>query len=313
MISSLQNHRSIVQNSTNGPRTGCSPAALRPRLAAGSCQVAPETPDGLLGRMVALAGFEVAFVGLMGSALNRIGSPDAGLLTATELVDNATRCIAASGLSTVVDAGSGFGNPINVRRTVTELQRAGAAGVLISDAEDPRVHRTSARAIPAADMVAKIRAACDAREGSQLVLIAAVTGAADSLSPAQVAERATRYRDAGADLIHLGILRDAARARSLAQDLAGIPLTCSLAPDSALDAATLGPLGFQLAFFPHCGLLAAIPAIEHTFAELARTGSVGHLRPHMADFRQFTDIAGLPEVQQLEERYGVPDEQRTTL
>ncbi|MBG9386406.1 isocitrate lyase/PEP mutase family protein [Caenimonas aquaedulcis] len=302
-------------NARNGVLTpeSSAPARLRALLSAGSCRAVPETADGLMGRMVAIAGFEVAFVSLAGSALNRLGTADAGLLTATELVDNASRCIASSGLATVVDAGTGFGNPINVRRTVSELQRAGAAGVMLCDAQEPRAHRHATASISVADMAAKLRAAVDVRAGAPLVLIAAVEGAAQASSLATVAGRAARYREAGADMIHVGMLRDPARAVAIASELAGMPLSCSLAPDSGIDTAELGALGFQLAFFPHCGLMAAVPAIEHTFAELARTGTVGHLRPHIADFRQFTDIAGLPQVQQLEERYGVPDEQRTTL
>ena len=295
-------------------------ALLRALLATGHCQVAPETPDGLMGRMVALAGFELAFVGLMGTALNRIGSPDAGLLTASELVDNAARCIGASGLATVVDAGSGFGNPINVRRTIAELQRAGAAGVLLRELRDPPAYRGATDVLAPADMVAKLRAACDVREGA-LVIVAGIEGATGLEGNAQalaaVADRAARYRDAGADLIHVGMLRSRDQAAALANVFGGapgsMPLACSLDANCAMEPAELGALGFRLAFFPHCGLMAAIPAIEHTFAELARTGSVGHLRPHIADFRQFTDIAGLPQVQQLEERYGVPEEQRTTL
>jgi 2-methylisocitrate lyase-like PEP mutase family enzyme len=289
------------------------PRRLRGLLAGPGCLAAPETPDGLLGRMVALAGFETAFVGLLGSALNRLGSPDEGLLTGTELVDNATRAIGASGLPTVVDIGSGFGNPINVRRTVSELVRGGAAAVLLRDAEDPRRHRTSTAPIPAADMAAKLRAARDAAGDTGLVLVAGLEGASSATSMAECARRAAAYREAGADLVHVGTLRTRAQARALAAELQGAPLACSLGPDSEPDTADLAQLGFRLAFFPHCGLLAAVPAIEHTFAELARTGTVGHIRPHIADFRQFTDIAGLPQVQQLEQRYGVPDEQRTTL
>ncbi len=286
---------------------------LRTLLAGGQCLAVPETTDGLMARMVALAGFEVAFVGLLGSALNRIGSADAGLLTATELVDNAQRCMDVSGLATVVDVGSGFGNPINVRRTVTELARAGAAGVLLRDSADPRPHRGAHDAIPAADMAAKLKAATDVRAAAEWVLLAGIEDAAAGLAPATVAARAARYRAAGADLIYLGTLPSRERASALAAALPDTPLACSLTPDCGLDVAQLAALGFRLAFFPHCGLMAAIPAIEHTFAELARTGTVGHLRPHIADFRQFTDIAGLPQVQLLEERYGVPDEQRTVL
>jgi 2-methylisocitrate lyase-like PEP mutase family enzyme len=303
----------MQQNKSPRTASGSAPERLRALLAGAGCRAVPEMTDGLMARMVAMAGFEMAFVGLSGSALNRLGSPDAGLLTATELVDNAARCIEISGLATVVDAGTGFGNPINVRRTVGELQRSGAAGVLLTDAEEPRLHRSAAGAIPVEDMLAKLRAARDVRADCELVLMAGIQGAAQASSLAAVAGRARRYGEAGADLIHVGMLRSRSWALALAAELRCLPLCCSLAPDSELDAAELGPLGFRLAFFPHCGLMAAVPAIERTFAELARTGTVGHLRPQIADFRQFTDIAGLPEIQQLEERYGVPEEQRTAL
>lgn len=280
---------------------------LRALLAGSACILAPETADGLQARLVALADFEVAFVGLLGTALNRIGWPDAGLLTATELVDNAARCRAASGLPTVVDAGGGFGNPLNVRRTVAELQRAGAAGVLLRDGQEPAAFRHADEPLPAAEMVAKLRAAHDVGEG--LVLLAGL----DAPSRPDAGERAHRYHDAGAELIHVGRIAGRAEAQALAGALRGLPLACRLDANSELDAGELAELGFRLALVPHCALLAAVPAIEHTLAELARTGTVGHLRPHIADFRQFTDIAGLPEVQQLEQRYGVPDAQRIAL
>lgn len=293
------------------PATGLA-RALRAQITPGRCLVVPETPDGLVSRMVARAGFEAAFVGLMGSALNRIGLPDAGLLTASELVDNAARCIAAGGLPTVVDAGTGFGNPVNVSRTVAELVRSGCAGVLLRDGEDPARHRGAVQSITPAEMVAKLRAARDAQGESDLLLIAGIEGThlADA---AQLAHRAGLYLKAGADLLHLGRLGARDAFEPLLRALAGSPLTVSLDAESEMGAAELALFGVRMAFFPHCALMAAVPAIEHTFSELARTGTVGHLRAHIADFRQFTDIAGLPAVQQLEERYGVPEEQRTAL
>lgn len=294
------------------PPPDASATRLRALLGRGECILAPETPDGLMARLVQRAGFEAACVGLLGTALNRIGSPDAGLLTASELVDNAARAIAASGLPTLVDIGAGFGNPINVRRTVAELERCGAAAVLIDDGMVPAAHRHAADAIAPAEMVAKLRAARDALQGPGLVLVAGIQAARTQSPAGEVARRAALYREAGADLVFLAC-DDDARLAALARELQGIPLACRMRAGSGLDAVQLQALGMRLALFPHIGLQAAVPAIEHTFSELQRTGSVGHLRAHIADFRRFTDIAGLPAVQQLEERYGVPDEQRTTL
>lgn len=284
--------------------------ALAALLGRDVCHVAPDTPDGLMARMVAQAGFDLAYVSQIGTALNRLGSLDGGLLTASELVDSAGRCIAASGLPTLVDVGSGFGNPINVLRTVGELERAGVAGVILDDAEDPRRHRRSRATIPVADMEAKLKAARDAG-GRGMVLVARVLDVEDA--GADVSVRAARYRDAGADLIHVGTVGRRDAVERIARRLSGIALACDLSTTSALDAGALAPLGFRLALAPLCGVMAAIPPIENTFEELARTGTVGPLRSRIADFRRFTDIAGLPAVQKLELRYGVPDEQRTAL
>ncbi|RYY67756.1 MAG: carboxyvinyl-carboxyphosphonate phosphorylmutase, partial [Comamonadaceae bacterium] len=195
---------------------------MRALLATGACVVAPETPDGLLARMVAQAGFDVAYVGLQGTALNRIGSADASLLTATEAVDNAARCIGVSGLPTVVDTGSGFGNAMNVRRTVDELERAGAAAVLLRDDADVAGYRQAAAPVPPGEMAAKLKAACDARRDAGLLVVAGITCGAPDL-----AARVAACRDAGADLIHVGTVASGAQAAGMARALAGHTLCCS--------------------------------------------------------------------------------------
>ncbi|RYY58698.1 MAG: isocitrate lyase/PEP mutase family protein, partial [Comamonadaceae bacterium] len=222
MIRHKSDHRFYFLNKTAQPSTWDAPAprtVLRQLLAPGSCLIAPETPDGMLARMVALAGFDVAYVGMRGTALNRIGSADADLLTATELIDNAARCIRTSGLPTLVDAGAGFGNAMNVRRTVEDLERAGAAGILLRDHADVPAYRQVARPLAPEEMAAKLRAACDARRDSGLLVVAGLSPHAPD-----GAERLSRYQDAGADLIHVGVIRDRAQAEALVGGIAGQPL-----------------------------------------------------------------------------------------
>lgn len=250
-------------------------ARLRRLLQGPGCVPAPEAADGLTARLVARAGFEAVYVSGAGTSLNRLGASGAGLLTATEMADNAGRIVDACGLAVVADAGNGYGNPINVRRTVRDFEKAGVAALHLQD-----------DGLPAAEMVAKLRSACDARRDPDLVLIART----------RAPERARAYHEAGADMIFL----EAAAPIDL-------PLVCIVPAGAPV------PADCKLALHINLAVLAAIPRIEYMLAELKTRGGIGHLRGQMADFAEFTDIAGIAEIQDLEGRYGVPEEQRTKL
>jgi 2-methylisocitrate lyase-like PEP mutase family enzyme len=290
---------------------------LRALLARPGCLVAPGVADALAARLVALEGFEAVYMTGFGTSLTRLGMPDVGLLTASEMVDNAYRIADASGLPLVADADTGYGNPINTRRTVRDYEKAGAAGVHIEDQSWPKRcgHLAGKRVIPAAEMVAKIQAACDARHDPDFVIIARCDAiAVEGLGAAL--ERGERYREAGADVLFIEAPVGREQVQRVAQHFAGVPLLYNMAasgktPD--LPADELGRLGFRLAIYPNWILLAAIPAMQNLLRELKRTGSIAHLRDQVATFKQFTEIAGLPEIQQLEQRYGVPEEQRASL
>jgi 2-methylisocitrate lyase-like PEP mutase family enzyme len=290
---------------------------LRALLARPQCTVAPGVADALAARLVALAGFEVVYMTGFGTGLVRLGMPDVGLLTATEMVDNAGRIADASGLPLVADANTGYGNAINTRRTIRDYEKAGVAGVHIEDQTWPKRcgHLAGKAVIPAAEMVAKLTAACDARRDSDFVIIARTDAiAVEGLDAAL--ERAERYREAGADVLFVEAPVGREQVERVARHFKGIPLLYNVAasgktPD--LPADELGKLGFRLSIYPNWVLLAAIPAMQNLLAELKRTGSIAHTRDKVATFKQFTDIAGLPEIQKLEERYGTPEERRVSL
>src|SRR5690606_29601109 len=107
------------------------------------------------------------------------------------------------------------------------------------------------------------------------VLVAGLEQAPQASSLKELAQRARAYREAGADLVYVGAVTTRDRAAALAEALAGVPIACSLTPAPGPDAAELAALGYRIAFVPHVGLMASLHAIEHTFAELARTGTVG--------------------------------------
>ena len=281
------------------------------------CIVAPGVADALAARLVALEGFDAVYMTGFGTSLTRLGAPDVGLLTATEMVDNATRIVDASGLPVIADADTGYGNPINMRRTIRDYERAGVAGVHIEDQSWPKRcgHLAGKRVIPAAEMVAKIKAACDARADTDFTIIARCDAiAVEGLEAAL--ERGERYRDAGADMLFIEAPVGRLEVERVAKHFQGVPLLYNMAasgktPD--LPADELGRLGFKLAIYPNWIILAAIPAMQALLRELKAKGSIADVRGKVTTFREFTEIAGLPEIQQLEERYGVPEDQRASL
>lgn len=290
---------------------------LRRLLEKPGCLIAPGVADGLAARLVARAGFDVVYMTGFGTSLTRLGMPDVGLLTATEMVDNAARIADASGLPVVSDADTGYGNPINMRRTIRDYEKAGVAGVHIEDQDWPKRcgHLAGKRVIAASEMVAKIKAACDARVNADFMIIARCDAiAVEGLDAAL--ERGARYREAGADMLFIEAPVGREQVDRVAAHFKDVPLLYNMAasgktPD--LPADELARLGFKLAIYPNWVLLAAIPAMEAVLQELKAKGSIAEIRNKVADFKHFTEVAGLPEIQQLEERYGVPEERRAGL
>jgi 2-methylisocitrate lyase-like PEP mutase family enzyme len=292
-------------------------ARFRALLDKPGCIVAPGVADALAARLVALEGFDAVYMTGFGTSLTRLGAPDVGLLTATEMIDNAARIADASGLPLIADADTGYGNPINTRRTIRDYERAGVAGVHIEDQVWPKRcgHLAGKRVVPTPEMVAKIKAACDARTDPDFTIIARCDAiAVEGLEPAL--ERGERYREAGADMLFIEAPVGRGEVERVARHFKGVPLLYNMAasgktPD--LPADELGQLGFKLAIYPNWIILAAIPAMRAMLRELKAKGSIADIRGRAATFREFTEIAGLPDIQKLEERYGVPEDARASL
>ena len=182
-------------------------STLRELLAGPDLVMAPGVADALNARLVAREGFKVIYMTGSGTTASRLGMPDIGLLTMTEMVDNAGRIADASGLPVIADADTGYGGPINVRRTTRAYERAGVAGIHIEDQQWPKRcgHLQGKTLIPAAEMAAKVRAATDAREDKDFVVIART----DALSVEgfeQALDRGRLYEEAGADMIFIEAL-----------------------------------------------------------------------------------------------------------
>jgi 2,3-dimethylmalate lyase len=290
---------------------------LRTLLSGNRCIVAPGVADAFAARMVGMEGFEACYMTGFGTSLTRLGMPDIGLLTMSEMVDNAARIVDACGIPLVADADTGYGNPMNVRRTIHEYERAGVAGVHLEDQAWPKRcgHLAGKRVIPIAEMEAKLKAAVDSRRDADFIVMARTDAIAVEGFEAAL-ERGERYRAAGADVIFIEAPTSVAQLEVIGQRFKGVPLLYNMAasgktPD--LDNASMARLGFRIAIFPNWLLLAAIPAMRRMLHELKTKGGVADIRNEVATFKEFTEIAGLPEVQELENRYGLPEDQRAGL
>lgn len=290
---------------------------LKRLLSGDRCIVAPGVADAFAARLVRMEGFEACYMTGFGTSLSRLGMPDIGLLTMSEMVDNAARIVDACGLPLVADADTGYGNPMNVRRTIHEYERAGVAGLHLEDQSWPKRcgHLAGKRVVPIAEMEAKLKAAVDSRRDADFVIIARTDAIAVEGFDAAL-ERAERYRAAGADMLFVEAPTSMAQLQAIGQRFKGVPQLYNMAasgktPD--LGAGEMARLGFRLAIYPNWLLLAAIPAMRTMLRELKSTGTIAHLRDKVATFKEFTEVAGLPEVQELENRYGVPEDQRAGL
>ena len=283
---------------------------LRELLASPDLIVAPGAYDALSARLIAQAGFSVVYMTGFGTAASVLGQPDIGLLTMSEMVSRAAALASVIGdLPLIADADTGYGNPINVRRTIREYERAGVAGLHIEDQVWPKKcgHMEGKQVIPMDEMVQKIRAAVDARQDPDFVIIArtdanAVYGLEDAI------QRGRAYREAGADVIFIEAPRSVEELRTIAQAFPDVPLLFNWAESGKTPALSLDEirtLGYKLVLFPVSLLFAATRAMLGLLEVFKQGQTSAPFAERMVTFSQFTDLIGLPEVQDLERRYGV--------
>jgi 2,3-dimethylmalate lyase len=283
---------------------------LRELLVQRDLLVAPGAYDALSARLIAQAGFPAVYMTGFGTAASVLGQPDVGLLTMSEMVSCAAALAAVVGdRPLIADADTGYGNPINVRRTVREYEQAGVAAIHIEDQVWPKKcgHMEGKQVIPVDEMVQKIRAAVDARQDPDFVIIArtdanAVYGLEDAL------RRGRAYREAGADVIFIEAPRSIEELRAIAQAFPDVPLLYNWAESGKtplLPLEEIHALGFKLVIFPVSMLFAATQALLDLLEALKQGQTSLAFAERMVTFSQFTDQIGLPDIQALERRYGV--------
>lgn len=287
-------------------------AKLRQLIARQGAIMAPGVADALNAKLVLRHGFEAVYMTGAGTTAVRLGMPDVGLLTMTEMVDNAARIADSCGLPVIADADNGYGGVLNVRRTIQAYERAGVAAVHIEDQVIPKRcgHLAGKQLVPTEEMTAKIRAAVDARTDPDFVLIARTDAIAVEGFEAAL-ERAARYREAGADVLFV----EAPSGEQLPQIAPRLkaPLLYNMATSGKtpfLGREEIERLGFKIIIYPNWLMLAAIRAASQVLATLKESGTIAGIAREVPSFKEFFDLLGMPEVQDLEARYGVEESAR---
>ena len=294
----------------SNPRAGVpSPGArLRALLARPEALMLPGCADPLTARLAAGAGFEAIYATGAGIANAHLGVADVGLTTMTEIADQVRRITAVVDVPVVVDIDTGFGNAINARRAVYELERAGAAAVQIEDQVFPKRcgHFSGKDVIPAAEMVAKLHAVLEARHDPDLVVIARTDAIAVEGFDAGI-ERARAYAAAGADLIFV----EAATSDEQLAALPGLvpaPLVANMVEGGKTplhSVPELQAMGYRAVIYAAAVMRVAAAAMRDAFAEMRATGDTRGLLDRMLSWQDRQELVGLPEIEALEARYRV--------
>jgi 2-methylisocitrate lyase-like PEP mutase family enzyme len=261
--------------------------------------------DVLAARLIERAGMECIFLGGFGGSASLLGLPDMNLLTLTDMTQVANRVANAVNVPIIVDGDTGHGDLHNVQRTIREFEQAGAAGVLIEDQIVPKRcgHFEGKQVIPAREMCLKIRAAIDARENHDLVLIAR-TDARSAHGLEDAITRACMYGEAGADMVYI-------EAPSSEEELVRITrqvpyslminmLTGGKTPSKSLS--ELRELGFKVALWPIESVLVTARAIERLTRALVENGRLDAMAGDMVSFTEIQDLLGLPGLLDLRGR-----------
>lgn len=269
--------------------------------------VLPGCYDALGARLIEQADFDAVYMTGFGTTASLIGRPDVGLLSSTEMVDNARRITSAVDLPVVADADTGYGNQINVIRTVQQYQRAGVAGIHIEDQILPKKcgHMENKQVVDADVMTAKIAAATAARTDDDFVIIARTDSRAEH-GLDEAIRRAWACHKAGADVLFVEALQGEEEIERVASEFAGVPLLFNWVEGGKTPPLTydeVAALGFAMIIMPTTMLLAATAAMQHTLVKLKPAGTPAPFLDELMPFDDFTKLIGLPEINTLEARF----------
>ena len=282
--------------------------SLRQRLTEARVLLAPGVYDALSALVAEQAGFEALYLSGASIAYTRLGRPDIGLTTFSEVQDTLARITERVQVPVVVDADTGFGNPLNVQRTVRGFERAGAAMIQLEDQTSPKRcgHLDGKAVVSVAEMQGKLRAALDARSSADTLILARTDAlAVEGLERAL--DRAEAYLDCGVDALFIEALRTPEQMDAACRRFAHrAPLLANMVEGGKTPvqaAAELGARGFRIVIFPGGAARAVAHTLAGFYASLHQHGSTAAWRGQMLDFDGLNAVIGTPEMLALGKRF----------
>ena len=269
--------------------------------------MAPGCFNALSACLIEQAGFKVIYVSGAAIAGNFLGYPDIGLTTMSEVLENARNIVRVTSLPVICDADTGFGNAINMMRTVREFESAGLAGIQIEDQVMPKKcgHTEGKLLISKAEMVQKVKAAVDARQDPDFVLVVrtdaiAVNGLDDAL------DRALAYQEAGADVVFVEAPRTLEEMRRVCRTIKA-PLLANMVEGGGktpiLPLQELKEMGYKMVIYPVSAHMAAIKAMQEVLAILKQDGTTARFASQMVPFQEMFEVVGRSKFTALEKKY----------
>lgn len=266
----------------------------------------PGAPNALTARVIEQAGFEAVYVSGAGLTNTYLGMPDLGLLSVSELVGHVAAMADAVSIPLVVDADTGFGNALNVQRTVRQLERAGAAAIQLEDQVSPKKcgHFAGKGVISQDEMVGKVRAAVDARLDDDLLVIAR-TDALSTEGLEAACDRAAAYAEAGADVLFVEAPRTREQMDYIIRNVPGLHMANmvegGLTPLMTRD--ELGELGFSVALYANAAMRGAVAGMRQVMDHLAEHGDTKDAGDLMITWADRQALVRKPEFDELDRRY----------
>lgn len=263
----------------------------------------PGAYDALSAKLIEAAGFQGVYMTGYGQAASKLGQPDVGLMTMTEMVERAGDMVMAVGIPVVCDADTGFGNNVNIVRTIREYERLGAAAIQLEDQTMPKKcgHMLGREVIDAQDMVMKLKAAVAARTDPDFLIIAR-TDARTNYGIDEAIRRGKLYAEAGADIVFVESVESVEEMRRVNREIPARTIANMVETGRTpfLTAQELQEVGYDLVVYPISSLFTAAKSVYDMLLDLKANGTTKNYLDKMMSFSQFNDFIGLPLVRELE-------------
>jgi 2-methylisocitrate lyase-like PEP mutase family enzyme len=272
--------------------------------------IAPGAYDVVSAQIIEKAGFPVAYITGLGNEASDLGYPDLGLTTSTELIRRAGNVVQSVSVPVVCDADTGFGGALNIHRTVRMFESAGVSGVHIEDQTFPKRCGVLAgkKVIPAEDFARRVRAAVDARESKDFVIIAR-TDAKASLGIVEVIRRLDMYLDNGADMAMLGDFYSLDEYKRIVTEVKAPVVACascqahfSFQPDFSVD--EWKKAGVKMVLYWHLPLFAAMKAVTKVVNMLKDSGTTQQMSEELVTYEEYEEVVKLSRWLNIDEKYG---------